>query len=163
MGAKSSSIGFREANNSSSDSGEAGSMISLLPSLRIIASSPANSNSRGIRAARLRPFLNTFTRRSVTFFEGIGMCQKHMPNRVKSSGGLYEGFPKTLRSAPVISFGSSIPSIPRMVGEISRSDPFGVSVNRFESSANTIKGTGLVVCAVCGPPVTGSIIISALP
>ena len=67
------------------------------------------------------------------------------------------------RSVPVISFGSSTPSIPSTVGEISRSDPLGFSVNCLAFSETTINGTGLVVCAVCGPPVAGSIIISALP
>jgi hypothetical protein len=41
--------------------GGAGSMISRSPSLRMTASSPGNSNSRGIRTARFRPFLKTFT------------------------------------------------------------------------------------------------------
>src|SRR5215469_12704462 len=61
-----------------------------------------------------------------------------------------EAFANTRRSAPVISFGSLAPRIPSSVGEISRKDPFGFSVNCFESSATTMKGTGFVVCAVCG-------------
>src|SRR5258708_32650866 len=69
----------------------------------------------------------------------------------------------SLRSVPVISFGSGIPNIPKIVGEISRNEPPGFRVNRFAFSATTTNGTGFVVCAVCGPPVAGSIIISALP
>ena len=34
---------------------------------------------------------------------------------------------------------------------------------RTACSVATMNGTGLVVCAVCGPPVSGSIICSALP
>src|ERR1019366_7664311 len=49
MGGKSSSSGASVANTASRDSGGAGSMISRSPSLRIIASAPGNSNSRGIR------------------------------------------------------------------------------------------------------------------
>jgi hypothetical protein len=41
----------------------------------------------------------------------------------------YVNFPRNVRrSDPVISFGSSTASIPSMVGEISRSEPFGFSV-----------------------------------
>ena len=69
----------------------------------------------------------------------------------------------TRRSDPVISFGSGTLSIPKIVGEISRSDPPDFNVNCLKFSATRMNGTGLVVCAVCGPPVTGSISISALP
>src|SRR3989442_15646995 len=73
-------------------------------------------------------------------------------------------FPEGIRrSWPVISFGWGMLSMPRMVGEISRSEPLGFSVNFLLSSATTMNGTGLVVCAVCGPPVAGAFIISRVP
>ena len=72
-------------------------------------------------------------------------------------------FTNCRKSVPVISFGSFTSSIPRMVGEISRNDPPDFSVNCFAFAETTMNGTGLVVCAVCGPPVAGSIISSALP
>lgn len=53
----------RAANNASSDRGGAGSMISRSPPLRRMASPPDSSNSRGIRTARFRPFLNSLARR----------------------------------------------------------------------------------------------------
>ena len=56
------------------------------------------------------------------------------------------------RSCPVISSGSGRLSIPKMVGEMSRSEPFGFSVNCLAFSETTMNGTGLVVCAVWGPP-----------
>src|SRR5262252_4153566 len=67
------------------------------------------------------------------------------------------------KSCPVISFGCSKPSMPNTVGEMSCNEPPGrrASVDAF--SLTTMNGTGFVVCAVCGPPVAGSIIISALP
>ena len=64
MGGKSSSRGGRVASNASSDFGEAGSMISLSPSFRMMASSPGSSNSRGIHTAWFRPFLKSLTCRS---------------------------------------------------------------------------------------------------
>src|SRR5882757_4897377 len=67
------------------------------------------------------------------------------------------------RSCPVMSLGSGSPNIPRTVGEMSRNEPLGLSVNCLAFSETTINGTGFVVCAVCGPPVFGSIIISAFP
>src|ERR1700682_28274 len=69
----------------------------------------------------------------------------------------------TRKSCPVMSAGCVNPSIPKTVGEMSCKEPSGRNVNLFASSLITINGTGLVVCAVCGPPDTGSIIISALP
>ena len=66
-------------------------------------------------------------------------------------------------SPPVICFGSARLSRPKIVGEISRSDPPGLMEYCFASSLTKMNGTGFVVCAVCGPPVTGSTISSALP
>src|SRR5208283_2443643 len=68
IGGKSSSIGERRASTASRDLGGAGSMISRFPSLRMIASSPGSSNSRGMRTAWLRPFLNSLTCRSGFIF-----------------------------------------------------------------------------------------------
>src|SRR6266566_4953225 len=65
----------------------------------------------------------------------------------------------SLRSRPVISFGGSIPSSCKIVGPTSRREP-----SCFGAPAPTItSGTGLVVWAVWGPPVAGSIISSQLP
>jgi hypothetical protein len=54
-------------------------------------------------------------------------------------------FALTLKSDPVISFGSGTLSIPKIVGEMSLNDPPDFSVNCFEFSATTMNGTGLVV------------------
>src|ERR1019366_6072380 len=51
MGGKSSSSGASVANTASRALGGAASMTSRSPSLRMMASSPENSNSRGIRTA----------------------------------------------------------------------------------------------------------------
>src|SRR5262249_59362225 len=64
IGGNSSSGGARVANSASRDFGGAGSMMSLSPSLRMIASSPGSSNSRGMRTAWFRPFLKSLTCRS---------------------------------------------------------------------------------------------------
>src|SRR5262245_16654755 len=64
-GGKSSSSDGSVARIAKSDLGGAGSIISRCPSLRIMASSPGNSKSRGIRTAWFRPFLNSLTCRSV--------------------------------------------------------------------------------------------------
>src|SRR5438046_1019217 len=69
-----------------------------------------------------------------------------------------------LRSFPVISFGTSTPSRFRIVGPTSRSEPPSRRGPRASSpSPTSTSGTGLVVCAVWGPPVRGSIISSQLP
>src|SRR5205085_890350 len=73
-----------------------------------------------------------------------------------------DSFHDSLKSRPVIPRGCSSPSSCMTVGPTSRSDPpLRKGFTPFEST--TTKGTGLVVCAVCGPPVSGSIIISQLP
>src|SRR6185437_10093765 len=46
----------------------------------------------------------------------------------------------TLRSPPVISLGSGRPSMPRIVGEISRNEPPLFSLNSLKFSAITMKG-----------------------
>src|SRR2546427_9908802 len=71
----------------------------------------------------------------------------------------------SLRSRPVISFGGSIPSSCKIVGPTSRSEPPARRApSCFGAPAPTItSGTGLVVWAVWGPPVAGSIISSQLP
>src|SRR5450432_975579 len=51
----------------------------------------------------------------------------------------------TLRSLPVISWGSGISSIPRIVGEMSRREPPGFRVNWLAFSETTMNGTGFVV------------------
>src|SRR6266566_5858533 len=71
----------------------------------------------------------------------------------------------SLRSRPVISFGGSIPSSCKIVGPTSRSEP---PARRAPSccgapAPTSTSGTGLVVWAVWGPPVAGSIISSQLP
>src|SRR5208283_946027 len=55
---------LKVASIDSSDLGGVGSMISRSPSLRIMASSPGSSNSRGILTAWFLPFLKSFTCRS---------------------------------------------------------------------------------------------------
>jgi hypothetical protein len=55
------SSGSKVSSSARSERGGAGSMIKRLPSLRMIASSPGSSNSRGIRTAWLRPFINSLT------------------------------------------------------------------------------------------------------
>ena len=64
MGGKSSGNGASFASKASRDFVGTGSMTSRSPSFRMMASSPGNSNSRGIRTALLRPFLKTLTWRS---------------------------------------------------------------------------------------------------
>ena len=65
------------------------------------------------------------------------------------------------RSRPVMSSGGSTPRSPSTVGATSRREP---PLRRGASPPVTAtKGTGLVVWAVWGPPVAGSIIISQLP
>jgi hypothetical protein len=66
IGGNASSSGERFASTASRDLGSAGSMIKRSPSLRMMASLPGNSNSRGIVTAWFRPFLNRLTRRSLT-------------------------------------------------------------------------------------------------
>src|SRR5512146_1492461 len=78
---------------------------------------------------------------------------------------LHARSPLVLRSTPVISRGCSRPSSVNRVGPTSHSAPperNGLSPSGSTGSTTT-KGTGLVVCAVCGPPVSGSIIISQFP
>src|SRR5690348_8490451 len=67
----------------------------------------------------------------------------------------------SLKSFPVISLGTSTPRRFRIVGPTSRNEP--PCRRAFASSPTTRNGTGLVVCAVCGPPDVGSIISSQLP
>src|SRR5688572_24406853 len=63
----------------------------------------------------------------------------------------------TPRFTPLISRGCSTPSIPNIVGATSqRAPPERSGCSRSQST--TTKGTGFVVCAVWGPPVSGSII-----
>src|SRR5271157_210459 len=64
IGGKSSSRVRKVASTASSDLGGVGSTISRSPSLRIMASSPGSSNSRGILTAWFLPFLKSFTCRS---------------------------------------------------------------------------------------------------
>jgi hypothetical protein len=71
MGRNSSGNGASFANRASRDFVGTGSMTSRSPSLRIMASSPGNSNSRGIRTALFRPFLKTLTWRSGLALAGI--------------------------------------------------------------------------------------------
>lgn len=59
-----------------------------------------------------------------------------------------QSFCATRRSWPVMSFGCGMPNIPRIVGEMSRREPFGLSVIFLSFSAITMNGTGFVVCAV---------------
>src|SRR6266849_1623668 len=61
IGGKSSSSGTRVSSSASKDFGGVGSMIRLSPSLRMMASSPGSSNSRGMRTAWFRPFLKSLT------------------------------------------------------------------------------------------------------
>ena len=49
------------------------------------------------------------------------------------------------KSAPVISFGSGRPSMPRIVGEMSRREPPDFNLNCWAFSAMTMNGTGFVV------------------
>jgi len=49
------------------------------------------------------------------------------------------------------------PSMPSTVGEISCSDPPNLSDECWLSAATAIKGTGILVWAVCGRPLAGSI------
>ena len=79
------------------------------------------------------------------------------PRRVRSTLTI---IPPTATS-PVISggFGRSISS--SKVGAMSARRPSATSERLRAPSSNS--GTGLVVCEVCGPPVSGSRIISQLP
>jgi hypothetical protein len=78
MGGKSSGNGASFANKASRDFVGTGSMTSRSPSFRMMASSPGNSNSRGIRTALLRPFLKTLTWRSGLVLAGSGgICQAY--------------------------------------------------------------------------------------
>ena len=52
------------SSRASNDLGGTASIISLSPSLRMMASSPGSSNSRRILTAWFLPFLNSFTCRS---------------------------------------------------------------------------------------------------
>src|ERR1700732_3163483 len=78
MGGKSSGNGASCANKASRDFVGTGSMTRRLPSFRMMASSPGNSNSRGIRTALFRPFLKTLTWRSGLVLAGSdGICQAY--------------------------------------------------------------------------------------
>jgi hypothetical protein len=65
------------------------------------------------------------------------------------------------RSRPVISGGGSMPSRRSTVGPTSPRAPPARSA--VVSARTATSGTGLVVWAVCGPPVSGSSICSQLP
>src|SRR5262245_4376748 len=56
-----SSIGFSLSSTARRDFGGVRSMINRSPFLRMMASFPGSSNSRGIRTAWFLPFLNSFT------------------------------------------------------------------------------------------------------
>jgi len=73
MGGKSSSSFFKVAKTASRDLGSVGSMISRSPSLRMIASAPDSSNSRGILIAWFLPFLKILTRHSAPTL--LSVCQ----------------------------------------------------------------------------------------
>src|SRR3954469_18770153 len=103
----------------------------------------------------------------------LGCCESHVGRRPRARGrarlhnhsrlhNLYPDF-FTRRSWPVISSGCGIPNIPSMVGDRSCRAPSARNVNCLGSSETAMSGTGFVVWAVWGPPVAGSIIISALP
>ncbi len=78
MGGKSSRNGASFANRASRDLVGTGSMTSRSPSFRMMASSPGNSNSRGMRTALFRPFLKTLTWRSRPVLARlIGICQAY--------------------------------------------------------------------------------------
>jgi len=78
MGGKSSGNGASFANRASRDLVGTGSMTSRSPSFRMMASSPGNSNSRGIRTALFRPFLKTLTWRSEPVLARLsGICQAY--------------------------------------------------------------------------------------
>src|SRR3984893_5836818 len=78
MGEKSSGNGASFANRASRDFVGTGSMTRRLPSFRMMASSPGNSNSRGIRTALFRPFLKTLTWRSGLVLVRLdGICQTY--------------------------------------------------------------------------------------
>jgi hypothetical protein len=66
------------------------------------------------------------------------------------------------RLPPVIRWGWSMFIMLSSVGDRSRKLPPSRTV-MFFSSETRMKGTGLVVWAVCGPPVAGSMSSSALP
>src|SRR6185312_1068102 len=85
----------------------------------------------------------------------------HLRRGDRCEPSLHARAPVCLKSTPVISAGCSRPSIARSVGPTSQRAP---PERSGESPAPTVmKGTGLVVCAVCGPPVSGSIISSQFP
>src|SRR5262249_38989780 len=67
------------------------------------------------------------------------------------------------RLLPVITAGFSRPSIWSIVGATSEMRPCGTSFAPLRVGSTRTNGTGLVVCAVCGAPVTGSRISSQLP
>jgi len=78
MGGKSSGNGASFANKASRDFVGTGSMTSRSPSFRMMASSPGNSNSRGILTALFRPFLKTLTWRSgLVLVRSFGICQAY--------------------------------------------------------------------------------------
>src|SRR5580704_10166854 len=82
MGGKSSGNGASFANRASRDFVGTGSMTSRSPSFRMMASSPGNSNSRGIRTALFRPFLKTLTWRSgPVLARVVGICQAYARER----------------------------------------------------------------------------------
>src|ERR1019366_3377898 len=95
-----------------------------------------------------------------------GLRRQRRAQRCEETGGegqpSHAGTPARRRSRPVISAGWSTPSMPRIVGPTSQSAPPSRS-GTTSPLATCRNGTGFVVCAVCGPPVAGSIIISQFP
>src|SRR5580658_2847711 len=106
---------------------------------------PGNCSRRACRGFEAQPF-------------GTGIHCVTANYRVRFHDLLRYGF---VRSRPVISLGCGTPNSPNMVGAISCKAPWPRRGRR--SSSTTMNGTGLMVWYVCGPFVTGSIIISALP
>src|ERR1700728_20042 len=84
--------------------------------------------------------------------------------RGSATGAVYRGAQSlaTRRSAPVISGGTSTPSSDNTVGPTSQSAA-PLLTSGWASPSISTNGTGLVVWAVCGPPVAVSIICSQLP
>ena len=67
------------------------------------------------------------------------------------------------RSPPDICAGCSSRARPARWARYRAASRRGAARSCFASSFTRMNGTGFVVCAVCGPPETGSTIISALP
>ena len=108
-----------------------------------------------VRSSFFHP-LHLYTESSYLNFGNSGI--KKMPRR---TGAVLPYF--SSRLLPYISIGCGSPIRSSIVGARSARIPPVLSLSSWCLCETRMQGTGLVLCAVKGPPVSGSTIISALP